>query len=128
MNRSGLRLFVFTAFALILVAGALPAQAATIENLSGQSCGGDIGTWHFVNNQTGGAAAGSLTATWSSGDTCTVGPSSVNRNTQHFNCIASGALTSATTNLPGRLVLSDFSCETKEPPPPPCDPKKEVCK
>jgi hypothetical protein len=121
-------LFVFTAFALILVAGALPAQAATIENLSGQSCGGDIGTWHFVNNQTGGAAAGSLTATWSSGDTCTVGPSSVNKNTQHFNCIASGALTSATTNLPGRLVLSDFSCETKEPPPPPCDPKKEVCK
>jgi hypothetical protein len=46
-------------------------------------------------------------------------------NTQHFDCIASGSLVSASTNLPGRLVLSDFSCEVKTPPP--CDPKKEVC-
>jgi hypothetical protein len=126
MNRSILRLFVFMGFALLLVAGAVPAQAATIENLSGQSCGADNGAWHFVNNQTGGAAPGTLTATWSSGDTCTVGPSAVNKNTQHFDCLASGALTSASTNLPGRLVLSDFTCETTEPPPP-CDPKKEKC-
>lgn len=104
--------------------------AATISNLSGQSCGDDTGTWHFINNQTGGAAGGVLTATWSSGDTCTVGASKILGNTQHFNCIASGTLLSAVTNLPGRLVLSDFSCESKEPPPPPppCDPKKEVCK
>lgn len=105
------------------------ALAATIGNLSGQSCGTDTGTWHFVNNQTGGAAAGQLTATWSSGDSCTVSPSKVLSNTQHFDCIASGTLLSASTNLPGRLVLSDFSCQTKEPPPPPpCDPKTEVCK
>jgi hypothetical protein len=128
MNRSILRLFVFMGFALLLVAGAVPAQAATIENLSGQSCGADNGAWHFVNNQTGGAAPGTLTATWSSGDTCTVGPSAVNKNTQHFDCLASGALTSASTNLPGRLVLSHFTCETKEPPPP-CDPKTDpTCK
>lgn len=106
------------------------ALAATISNINGQSCGGDTGMWHFVNNQTGGAAAGVLNATWSSGDSCTVSASKVLGNTQHFNCIASGALLSASTNLPGRLVLSDFSCTTKEPPPPPppCDPKKEICK
>ena len=92
--------------------------AASISNLSGQSCGDLTGTWHFVNNQTGGAAAGQLTASWSSGDSCTVSASQVNNNTQHFNCLASGTLQSASTNLPGRLVLSDFSCESKEPPPP----------
>lgn len=103
------------------------AIAATIGNLSGQSCGSDSGLWHFINNQTGGAAAGQLTATWSSGDSCTVGPSKVLSSTQHFLCNASGTLVSASTNLPGKLVLSDFSCQTKEPPPP-CDPKQEICK
>lgn len=96
------------------VAGA--AYAASISNLSGQSCGDFTGAWHFVNNQTGGAAPGSLTATWSSGDTCTVSASAVNAKTQHFNCTASGTLLSAVTNLPGKLVLSDFTCGSKEPP------------
>jgi hypothetical protein len=103
--------------------------AATIGNINGQSCGTDTGTWHFINNQTGGAAAGVLNATWTSGDSCTVTASKVNPSNQHFFCTASGALASASTNLPGKLVLSDFSCSSKEPPPPPppCDPKKEVC-
>lgn len=113
------------AAALVITSGA--ALAANISNLSGQSCGDFTGTWHFVNNQTGGAAAGTLSATWSSGDSCTVSASSVSKNNQQFNCTASGTLISASTNLPGKLVLSDFSCDTKEPPPP-CDPKKEVCK
>lgn len=103
------------------------AMAANISNLSGQSCGDFSGTWHFVNNQTGGAAAGTLSAVWSSGDTCTVGASKVGASNQHFNCTASGTLLSASTNLPGKLVLSDYSCESKEEPPK-CDPKKEVCK
>jgi hypothetical protein len=104
------------------------ALAATIGNLSGQSCGSETGLWHFVNNQTGGAGAGVLNATWSSGDTCTVTASKVLGSTQHFNCFASGTLLGASTNLPGKLVLSDFSCQSKEPPPPPCDPKTQVCK
>lgn len=113
--------------ALVLGVFAVSATAATIENLSGQSCGASTGTWHFVNNQTGGAAPGTLNAVWSSGNTCTVSPSAVNNRTQHFYCTASGTLQSASTNLPGRLVLSDFSCgDIKEPPP--CDPKTEVCK
>ena len=102
------------------------AYAATLSNLSGQSCGDSVGTWHFVNNQTGGAGAGLLQATWSSGNVCTVSPSAVLQNTQHFYCTAAGGLLGASTNLPGRLVLSDFSCGVKEPPS--CDPKTEVCK
>jgi hypothetical protein len=119
----------YWAAALLTLGMSSATIAATIENLSGQSCGGFSGTWHFVNNQTGGAGPGTLTATWSSGDTCTVSPSKVLSNTQHFNCVASGTLLSASTNLPGRLVLSDFTCTTKEPPPPPpCDPKTQICK
>jgi hypothetical protein len=138
MTRPGLvvtlGLSVFVGLALMFAAGAGPAQAAVISNLSGQSCGEFVGTWHFVNNQTGGAPAGTLTATWSSGDSCTVSAATVNKTNQHFLCIASGTLLSAETNLPGKLVLSDFTCETKEPPPPkdeeppPCDPKTKDCK
>jgi len=114
------------AAAIVITSGA--ASAATISNLSGQSCGDFTGTWHFVNNQTGGAPPGTLSAVWSSGDTCTVSASKVNNSNQHFFCTASGTLLSATTNLPGRLVLSDFTCDTKEPPPPKCDPKTQICK
>lgn len=85
------------------------AFAATLSNLSGQSCGDATGTWHFVNNQTGGAGPGTLDAAWSSGNVCSVSPSAVNQNVQHFYCIASGELLGASTNLPGRLVLSDFT-------------------
>jgi hypothetical protein len=110
-------MFAVAALALALgVSGA--AQAVCISNLSGQSCGDSTGTWHFVNNQTGGAAAGTLSASWDSGDACTKSADSVNKTTQHFYCTASGELESACTNLPGRLVLSDFSCDTKKEEPP----------
>lgn len=110
------------AIALGLSGGA--ALAANLSNGSGQSCGSFIGTWHFVNNQTEGAAPGSLSATFSTGS-CTTTPSAINKNNQHFYCISSGTLIGANTNLPGRLVLSDYTCnEVKEPP---CDPKKEIC-
>ena len=119
-------MFVAAAFALAFgLSGS--AFAADLANLEGQSCGSASGVWHFINNQTGGAGAGSITAYFSSG-TCTTGPSKVNSHTQHFYCTASGTLLAASTNLPGKLVLSDFSCNTTEPPPPPpCDPKKEEC-
>jgi hypothetical protein len=114
--------------AALTLSVAAVADAATIGNLSGQSCGAFTGTWHFINNQTGGAGAGTLNATWSSGNTCSTSPSKVLGSTQHFYCTASGTLLAASTNLPGKLVLSDFSCNTTEPPPPPpCDPKKEEC-
>jgi hypothetical protein len=100
------------------------AWAASISNLSGQSCGASVGTWHFVNNQVpAGSGTGTLTAAWSSGNQCTVDASQVNNSTQHFYCTASGALQSASTNLGGRLVLSHFTCGE----PPKCDPKTEKC-
>lgn len=108
------------AAALALVVGTL--FAAEINNLNGQTCETG-GSWHFVNNQTGGAAAGTLTATWSSGDVCVTGPGKVLSSTQHFICDASGTLASASTNLPGKLVLSDFTCDG----PPKCDPKTQKC-
>jgi hypothetical protein len=86
------------AMALGLASGA--ALSAGLENLNGQTCGDAIGSWHFS-------------------------ASAISKNTHHFNCTASGALLNAATNLPGRLVLSDYTCtEIKEPP---CDPKKEIC-
>jgi hypothetical protein len=122
------KLFAGTSLALVLMASAVAVWAAVQENWSGQSCGSQTGTWHFVNNQTGGAAPGTLYATWNGGATiCQAPASAVNKNTQHFYCTASGALDQgAYTNLPGRLVLSDFSCSTPTPPPPPpCDPSKD---
>jgi len=95
--------------ALVMVSS--PAVAATLSNGDGQSCGDGMGVWHFVNNQTGGAAAGTLSATFSDGSVWNVAPSAVNRNVQHFYVESTGTLISATTTLPGRLVLSDFSCE-----------------
>jgi hypothetical protein len=114
-------------FAAALGSGLSLAAGAADLNPSqlGASCpAGFIGTYHFVNNQTGGAAAGQLAATWDSGDSCTTGPYSVLTNNQHFMCTAEGALTFAQTNLPGKLVLSDWTCsdqKTPPPPPPPCE-------
>jgi hypothetical protein len=88
-----------------------PAIAAELSNGSGQSCGDSVGVWHFVNNQTGGAAAGTLTAEFSDGTVWTVEASKVNASNQHFYVESTGTLLSAETNLPGRLVLSDFTCD-----------------
>ncbi|HEU4692722.1 MAG TPA: hypothetical protein VFS23_30375 [Vicinamibacterales bacterium] len=108
------------ALAALGVAGA--AYSAELANLSGQSCGDLAGTWHFVNNQVPlGSGTGHLTATFTGGS-CSVDASKVLTRTQHFFCSAPGALLSASTNLGGRLVLSDFSCEVKV-----CDPKTQKC-
>ena len=90
------KIMMVAAFALSLGLSGT-ALAADIGNLSGQSCGDDSGTWHFVNPQTHGADPGFLMAVWSSGDTCSVSASKVSKNNQHFNCVASGELVSATT-------------------------------
>ena len=95
--------------ALVMVSS--PAVAATLSNGSGQSCGDAIGVFHFVNNHTGGAAGGTLTATFSDGSVWTVGASKVLSSTQHFYVESAGTLVTASTNLPGRLVLSDFTCQ-----------------
>jgi hypothetical protein len=100
------------AAAIVLTGISSPAVGAELNNGHGQSCGDAIGVWHFVNNQTGGAPAGTLTATFSDGTHWTVGPSKTTASTQHFYVESAGTLVSASTgSLPGKLVLSDFSCD-----------------
>jgi hypothetical protein len=106
--------FLVTAAAVALVGVGTPAVAAELSNGHGQTCE-HVGVWHFVNNQTGGAAPGILTATFSDGSAWSVGPSKVTQSTQHFYVESAGTLLTASTGaLPGRLVLSDFSCEDDE--------------
>jgi len=102
------------AAAIAFVGVSTPAVAAELSNAHGQTCE-HVGVWHFVNNQTGGAAPGSLSATFSDGTVWAVAPSKVTNSTQHFYVESSGTLLSASTGaLPGRLVLSDFTCEDDE--------------
>jgi hypothetical protein len=98
------------AVATVVVATAIPA---TLHNGQGSSCpAGSVGVYHFVNNQTGGATtAGTLMASFTDGSSWTVTAYKVNQHTQHFLVESEGALITASTNLPGRLVLSDFSCD-----------------
>jgi hypothetical protein len=80
---------------------------------------GNAGAWyHFVNNQTGGAAAGLLTVVFTNPSgpvepSNPVGPLAVNQNVQHFYVWAEGTLVSASTNIPGRLVISGIACGKK---------------
>jgi hypothetical protein len=95
----------------------------------GSSCpAGFVGNYHFVNNQIPeGTAAGTLWAEFNSGDTCEVTAYKVNLRVQHFRCTDMlGVLTSAYTDLPGRLVLSDFSCTRIKKCDPKYDPKCEL--
>lgn len=95
-------------------------SAATLGNLSGQSCGDLIGTWHFVNNQVpAGSPIGTLIATFSTGEVASdLGEAKGGGSTQHFYVTASGTLTGASTDLGGKLVLSDFSCNGGKKGPP----------
>jgi hypothetical protein len=94
----------------------------------GSSCPeGFVGTYHFVNNQVpAGSGTGHLNATWNSGDSCSTDAYKVNPSVQHFLCVdKEGALTAASTNLGGKLVLSDFTCREEKKDE--CNPKTEKC-
>jgi hypothetical protein len=107
------------ALGALLLALAIPAvaYAATLNtskfgDLIGQ-CGGGTATYHFVNNQLGGGVAdGTLTYSFSGNPANqTTGPSMNNGPTQHFLVTSTGTLLSASTNLGGKLVLSDVTCK-----------------
>jgi hypothetical protein len=104
----------------LTLTGVVSVSAATLSNLSGQSCGDLIGTWHFVNNQIpSGSPIGTLVATFSSGEVASdQGEVKGGGSTQQFYVTASGTLTGASTDLGGKLVLSDFSCDGGKKGPP----------
>jgi len=119
--------------------GPLAAMAvATVGSVSaadlhtphlGSSCpAGFVGNYHFVNNQIPeGSPVGTLWASWNSGNTCQVDSYKVLLHTQHFRCTEmQGVLTSAYTNLPGKLVLSDYTCTRIKKCDPKYDPKCEL--
>ena len=98
------------------------ASAAVLSNGSGQSCNG-TGSWHFVNNQTGGAC-GPITAMFTcNGSLVSVGPVDPTKCLSHVDqylvpTSGSCTLVSASTTLPGKLVLSDFVCTPSSTPTP----------
>jgi hypothetical protein len=78
---------------------------------------GFVGRYHFVNNQLPeGTPAGTINVVYSSGDVCTESAYKVLNHVQHFLCTGvEGTILSASTDpLPGKLVLSDFSCRCKK--------------
>jgi hypothetical protein len=107
----------FFALGALLLALAIPAvaYAATLDTskfggLIGQ-CSGGTATYHFVNNQLGGVSDGTLTYAFVGGASGSTGPSMNNGPTQHFLVTSSGTLSSAITDLGGKLVLSDVTCK-----------------
>lgn len=99
----------------------VPVGAATLGAPHvGTMCPGGFATLHFVNNQTGGAASGFIKVT-SDVNMVTVMASSTNKNVQHFDVVGlegTVILSAFTefpgipgTDIPGKLVLSDFTCD-----------------
>lgn len=111
----------YIALAGLVAALAIPAVAWAADLHSPHTGGvygcpaGYVGSYHFVNNQTAGTAwTGHIEATFS-GPASTKGADAymVLQNVQHFQIAAEGWLEDASTDLPGRLVLSDMSCKKK---------------
>lgn len=109
---------------LLVVAGLLGALAipvaapgAVLEKGAGATCASGVGTWNFVNNKTDGAAAGTLTVFFDTEEFGViqfgpVGPTEVNKNVQKFTLFTNNraTLVSASTSLPGKLVLESVGC------------------
>jgi hypothetical protein len=121
------QLAILTTALGVAIALAIPAGAADLQNSLGDfsECESAIDL-HFVNPQTGGEQTPGTIQVWYSGggpivDTAT----KVNNKMQHFEVtIPEGTtLVNASTNLDGKLVLSDYSCDTGKKDDPK-DPKK----
>jgi hypothetical protein len=107
-----MRRYLLLGLALVALAVPATAMAATLHDPHKNSkCDvtGVIG-WHFVNNQTGGASGGTLTAVFSTGTIVDSTPDKVNKNVLHWTVFtpAGATLIDANTGtVPGKLVLSD---------------------
>ncbi len=121
MKRRWITALIATAVAMTL---AIPVGAADLhEDHKGTDCEHGIVLLHFVNAQTDGTEwAGTITVMlddWDNGGTTIVQTADkVNKNTQHFWVPMEGGdisdyeeLINASTDLPGKLVLSDYECD-----------------
>lgn len=76
----------------------------------------DGAVYHFVNNQIGnpGEPDGTLTYAFTGGSSGSTGPSANTGPVQHFYVTSFGTLASASTDLPGKLVISGVECAKKD--------------
>lgn len=87
------------------------ASAAVLEKGAGVGCPeGQQGTFAFTVNQTTSTDPGTVTASFDSGETWTVGPTTVSKKTRQYYVNAHGTLLSASSPLDGKLVLDRFWC------------------
>ena len=104
---------VAVAVAGLTVALMIPAVAsgALLEKGMGVGCPeGQQGTFAFTVNQTTSTEPGTVTASFTSGETWTVGPSYVTKRTREYFVNAYGNLLSASSSLDGKLILNRFWC------------------
>jgi hypothetical protein len=105
-----LKQLVAAGFAVALM---VPATAfgAVLEKGAGVGCpDGQQGTFAFTINQTTSTEPGTVTASFDSGETWTVGPTYVTKKTREYFVNAYGNLLSASSPLDGKLVLNRFWC------------------
>ncbi len=110
--------FVLALAISLMAAVTVPVGAAVLHEphqntLKDKCASGDVMLWHFVNNQTNGASAGTLEVTFSDGSTVSASPDKVLRNVQHWFVRGPEGLATANTDLAGMLVLSDNKCVKK---------------
>ena len=103
----------FTA-AAVVAALTIPAvgSGAILEKGAGVGCpDGQQGTFAFTLNQTTSTELGTVTASFDSGETWTVGsPLNVTKKTREYFVNAYGNLLSASSPLDGKLTLNRFWC------------------
>jgi hypothetical protein len=116
-----MRKYVAVGAVLLGLVFASTAVAATLDvskfgDLTSQGAACAHGAvYHFVNNHLGsGQPDGTITFQFSGHAVGTSGASFNNGPTQHFFVTSSGTLLSASTNLPGKLVLSSVACAKKK--------------
>jgi|SRR5215471_5038610 len=108
-----------------IVLGLVVASAASAATLNTSKFGDLISTgaqcahgavYHFVNNGLGneGLPDGTISFQFSGHSASSAGASFNNGPTQHFFVTSTGTLQWASTDLPGKLVLSGVACAKKK--------------
>ena len=106
-----LRLFAVAAATVGLVIPSVASGGAILTKGMGVGCPeGQQATFAFTLNQVNSTEPGTITASFSSGETWTVGSPLVTKKTREYFVNAYGNLLSASTTLDGHLILNRFWC------------------
>jgi hypothetical protein len=106
-----LRRFAVAAATVGLVIPAVASGGAILTKGMGSGCPtGQQGTFAFTVNQVDSTDPGTVTASFSSGETWTVGAFTTTKRTREYFVNAFGNLLSASSSLDGKLILNRFWC------------------